>query len=125
MVGVTPGQHMSAPWRPAGLGFVESQQVTRDKPREDDALANPPQQRGASLLEIASNDTRHGEVFAVQRIVLWWHQNGSRPRPLRLGRWLCPHMPAGAAIEPLDRSHRLAAIEVFTTAASTELLWRR
>jgi len=34
-------------------------------------------------------------------------------------------MPAGSAIEPLDRSHRLAPFEVFTTAASTELLWRR
>ena len=33
-------------------------------------------------------------------------------------------MPAGSAIEPLDRSHRLAPFEVFTTAASTELLWR-
>jgi len=34
-------------------------------------------------------------------------------------------MPAGSAIEPLDRSHRLAPFEVFTTAASTKLLWRR
>jgi len=34
-------------------------------------------------------------------------------------------MPAGSAIEPLDRSRRLAPFEVFTAAASTRLLWRR
>jgi hypothetical protein len=42
-------------------------------------------------------------------------------KALRLCCWLGPHMPAGSAIEPLDRSHRLAPFEVFTTAASTEL----
>jgi hypothetical protein len=38
--------------------------------------------------------------------------------------WLGPHLPAGSAIEPLDRSHRLAPFEVFTPAGFTELLWR-
>jgi hypothetical protein len=39
--------------------------------------------------------------------------------------WSGPHMPAGSAIEPPDRSHRFAPFEVFTAAASTERLWRR
>src|SRR4029453_1544537 len=54
--------------------------------------------------------------------VLW---TGTRLRLLRLSGWLGPHVPAGSAIEPLDRSHRLAPFEVCTAAASTELLWRR
>src|SRR6476620_506491 len=50
---------------------------------------------------------------------------GTRLRLLRLLCLLGPHVPAGSAIEPLDRSHRLAPFEVFTAAATTALLWRR
>ena len=70
-------------------------------------------------------ELRGGQVLLIERVSSRGVTLVARPRPLPLCRWLCPHMPAGAAIEPLDRSHRLATFEVFTTAASTELLRRR
>jgi hypothetical protein len=41
------------------------------------------------------------------------------------GGWLGPHMPAGTAIEPPDRSNRLATLEALAAAAPTKPLWGR